>query len=162
VQIVEDGAEYEVGSFIVTPFNTPHDVASFGFRLTEQTENKSLTYATDTGCVTRKMLEYFEGSELAVIEANHDKDMLINGIYPEFLKQRILSDRGHLSNDIAARFALWLAESGTREAILAHLSKDNNTETCVRNVVCETLSRNNVADFNFTIARANNSVGIEI
>jgi phosphoribosyl 1,2-cyclic phosphodiesterase len=134
---------YEIGSLTVTPFHIPHDAASpLGFRVVSEEKNKTLTYATDTGCVTRDMLEFFEGCDAAVIEANHDRDMLINGSYPEFLKQRILSDKGHLSNETASRFALWLMQNGTKKITLAHLSRDNNTPEIALAGVCERLSNN--------------------
>ena len=61
-------------------------------------------------------------------ESNHDPDMLRAGPYPWYLKRRILSERGHLSNDDCAALACRLAESGTRQIILGHLSRENNTE----------------------------------
>ena len=151
IYTVETGSIYEVGTLCVIPFSTPHDVASIGFKIEEPCGNV-LCYATDTGCVTKEMLHYFEGCDIAVIEANHDRDMLIDGPYPEFLKQRILSDSGHLSNEIASRFALWLAQNGTKKIILAHLSKENNTPTAVKSVVSERLESNGFNNFDFLIA----------
>ena len=62
-----------------------------------------------------------------MLESNHDVESLTSGPYPYYLKQRILGARGHLSNDAAADFAVEMAGSGTREIILAHLSRENNT-----------------------------------
>ena len=62
-----------------------------------------------------------------MLESNHDVDWLKSGPYPYVLKQRILGDRGHLSNDDAARFARQMAEGGTKQFVLAHLSRENNT-----------------------------------
>jgi hypothetical protein len=67
------------------------------------------------------------GCKAAVIEANHDVDMLKNGLYPRALKMRILGSRGHLSNETCGNLAVRLAESGTRSMLLAHLSHENNT-----------------------------------
>ncbi len=141
IRTVEVRETYEIGSLAVTPFHIPHDAVSpLGFRVFSETKKTSLTYATDTGCVTREMLEFFEGTDTAVIESNHDRDMLINGQYPEFLKQRILSDRGHLSNETASRFALWLMQNGTKSITLAHLSRDNNTPEIALGATLERLS----------------------
>ena len=73
------------------------------------------------------MLPHFEGCNIALIESNHDIEMLKNGPYPEFLKTRILSPVGHLSNETASKFAVWLSKNGTEKIALAHLSRENNT-----------------------------------
>ncbi len=132
INTINTGSTYEIGSFLITPFSVPHDVEAHGIKI--QSGDKFITYATDTGKITKEMLRYFEGASLSVIESNHDKDMLISGPYPEFLKHRILSDEGHLSNEVAAKFAHWLAENGTEKIILAHLSKENNTPTLAKSV----------------------------
>jgi phosphoribosyl 1,2-cyclic phosphodiesterase len=84
-------------------------------------------FATDIGCITKTVLEASLGADMAVIEANHDVAMLKNGFYPAYLKRRILSEHGHLSNDDSGSLACRLAGSGTRRIVLAHLSKENNT-----------------------------------
>ena len=66
------------------------------------------------------------GSDLVLLESNHDIRMLRMGSYPYSLKQRILSDHGHLSNEKCAETAVKLAESGTTRFVLGHLSKENN------------------------------------
>ncbi len=152
---------YEVGSLVVTPFSIPHDAASpLGFKVVSEEENKSLAYATDTGCVTREMLEFFEGADTAVIESNHDRDMLINGKYPEFLKQRILSDKGHLSNETASRFALWLKQNGSGNICLAHLSRDNNTPDIAMTMTAERLEKNGFGTECISVAGQYNSVEV--
>ena len=67
-----------------------------------------------------------KGSDLAIIEANHDETMLRTGPYPYYLKQRILSYEGHLSNDRCADTIKILYRFGTKHFLLAHLSKENN------------------------------------
>jgi phosphoribosyl 1,2-cyclic phosphodiesterase len=84
-------------------------------------------FVTDIGCVTKTILDAAAGADIAVIEANHDVIMLRNGPYPSYLKRRILSARGHLSNDDSGMLAAKLLETGTRRIILAHLSEENNT-----------------------------------
>ena len=63
---------------------------------------------------------------MVCLESNHDEVLLKNGTYPYHLKQRILSRRGHLSNEACSRVAVRLAQTGTRQLILAHLSRENN------------------------------------
>lgn len=116
---------FVVGDIEVRAFRTPHDSKySVGYRFED---SSSIAFATDTGSLTDELVLGLEGAELALIEANHDIEMLKNGPYPYFLKRRILSDRGHLSNDDCAKLALYLAKSGTKDIILGHLSRENNT-----------------------------------
>jgi phosphoribosyl 1,2-cyclic phosphodiesterase len=82
---------------------------------------------TDTGFVTDEAVEALAGVDLLLLEANHDIPTLRAGSYPYYLKQRILGSRGHLCNEAAADFALYCAQHGTRDILLAHLSAENNT-----------------------------------
>ena len=77
--------------------------------------------------MTDEVRENLRGADTVLIEANHDEDMLRYGRYPVFLKRRILSEHGHLSNENCAMLARELAESGTGTIILGHLSRENNT-----------------------------------
>lgn len=153
VRTVEAERTYEVGSFLITPFAIPHDAVSpFGFEIKSQETGKSLTYATDTGSVTRTMLPHFEGCDFALIESNHDIEMLKNGPYPEFLKTRILSPTGHLSNETASKFAVWLSKNGTRKITLAHLSRENNTPDTAENLTKSALEASNCAATSVCVA----------
>jgi phosphoribosyl 1,2-cyclic phosphodiesterase len=126
VTCFEAGTEFVLGEISVTSFLTPHDTPeSVGYRFFDG--KRSLVFVTDIGCVTRTVLDAVLGADMAVIEANHDLVMLKNGPYPAYLKRRILSEHGHLSNDDSGRLATRLAETGTRRIVLAHLSKENNT-----------------------------------
>jgi phosphoribosyl 1,2-cyclic phosphodiesterase len=80
------------------------------------------------------------GADMAVIEANHDVELLKNGAYPAFLKRRIFSDRGHLSNPDSAHFAGQLVRSGTKRIILAHLSRENNTPQLAYDTVAASIA----------------------
>jgi len=118
----------------VCSFSTPHDApGSVGYRL--QAGCKSLVYATDLGWVTDEVAVAMGGADIAVIEANHDREMLRNGPYPGFLKKRILSKFGHLANNDSGKLAALLAVSGTRFIQLAHLSRENNTPELARETV---------------------------
>lgn len=124
----------QVGAFTVTPFPTSHDApGSSGYRF------DNIGVLTDSGYVTDEARETLEGCRTLVLEANHDIERLCNGPYPYFLKQRILSAKGHLSNDAAAEFAVTEARSGTKEIILAHLSAENNTPELALSAVCGAL-----------------------
>ena len=131
-----------VGDVRITAFPTPHDAsASFGYRIEG---SEVFAFATDTGHISDELLEGLQGANTVVIEANHDKVMLKNGPYPPFLKQRVLSKHGHLSNDDCAKLACLLADSGTRQIILGHLSQQNNTPEAAETAVSEALSGRNV------------------
>ena len=119
-----------IGCMTVTSFPTPHDSrASVGYRIDVDCGDDiySVGYATDIGYVSRDVESGLLGCDAVILESNHDKDMLIDGIYPDHLKKRILSRRGHLSNPDSAVFASRLCASGTKSLMLAHLSQENNT-----------------------------------
>lgn len=109
----------------IKAFKTSHDaVASAGFSINNG--KKFLGIATDSGMITAEMMESLLGCDLVVLESNHDPSMLEAGRYPFYLKQRIKSDFGHLSNEIAGNMALALVKAGTEQLVLAHLSEENN------------------------------------
>lgn len=114
----------------VSSYPTPHDSRmSVCYRLDfyENDEAHSIGIATDIGHVTNGIKETLLGCEAAILESNHDVRMLTEGPYPYDLKKRILSKRGHLSNEDSAQLSSYLASHGTRSFILAHLSRENNT-----------------------------------
>lgn len=125
--------------FTITAVPTSHDApGSCGFRL--DTADGGVGILTDTGYVTDEAADILPGVDLAVLEANHDVEALRSGPYPYYLKKRILSEEGHLSNEASARFAVTLAEAGASEIILAHLSRENNTPAMAQNAVETALS----------------------
>ena len=128
-----------LGPCTVPPFPTSHDApGSCGFRL--DSPEGSAGILTDTGFVTEEARQVLSGVDLAVLEANHDVETLRSGPYPYYLKQRILGACGHLSNNDAAFLAQRLAASGTRQFVLAHLSRENNTPERARQTVSLALS----------------------
>lgn len=119
---------FAIDDAIVFPFATSHDAnESLGFTVSDGSKNVSV--ATDLGIVDKYTYDKLKSSELLLLEANHDERMLINGAYPYPLKQRILSDVGHLSNRICGAICgRLLTEDGpSKQILLGHLSKDNNT-----------------------------------
>ena len=130
----EIGASFNLGDITVRSFRTPHDASeSVGYRLSAG--GQELCYVTDLGYVTDEVMDATCGVDIAIIEANHDREMLKRGSYPAFLKSRILSKHGHLSNCDSAYFATRLASSGARFLQLSHLSRENNTPEIARKAV---------------------------
>ena len=122
----EPGTGVQMGEIWVESFATPHDAAgSVGYSFSA--EGRRLVLCTDLGYVTPEVKRAAEGCDLLICETNHDEDWVRSGPYPYYLKQRILGDRGHLSNEAGAELAALAAESGTRAVVLAHLSRENNT-----------------------------------
>ena len=103
-------------------------------------KNKKISLVTDTGILSKKILDSIKDSNLYLLEANHDVEMLKNGSYPWPLKQRVLSNQGHLSNDYAGQ-ALGEILNGLEEIVLlGHLSRENNTPEIAYETVARKLS----------------------
>ena len=120
------GQRLLVGDVSIACFATSHDAAQpQGYSFLWRSGETKCTYVTDTGFVTPAVREAVQGSDVLILEANHDVEMLKNGSYPYDLKQRILGTRGHLSNNTAGQFLLQL-EKMPRRIFLAHLSEQNN------------------------------------
>ena len=138
LRVVPVGESVRLGALSIRAFHTPHDTdESVGYRV--GCGEALFALATDMGCVTDEIRENLRGCGTVLIEANHDEEMLRFGPYPIYLKRRILSERGHLSNDCCAALARELAESGTRTIILGHLSRQNNTPAVARRTVAAAL-----------------------
>jgi len=113
---------------------TSHDApVSVGYIISYQ-EN-SFVYLTDTGYINRKILSKIMGKDIYLIESNHDEIMLMDGPYPRFLKERVISDKGHLSNSATGKYLKKVINENTKYIILAHLSETNNTEELALNTV---------------------------
>ena len=121
---VEDVA---LGGFTVTRFATSHDCAGSSGYVVRTPDGKRIAVCTDLGCVTEEVERALIGCDGILLESNHDLAMLRNGSYPAYLKTRIRSDHGHLSNPSSADLIARLAQSGTTRFILGHISKENNT-----------------------------------
>ena len=129
--------DFTVGAVTVRPFAISHDAAEpCGFRLEG---SHCCTIATDLGIVTETVQEAIEGTDVLVLEANHDADLLRRGSYPWPLKRRILSNRGHLANGEAA-WALTRMKKPPHKVYLAHLSEENNRPTLARDTVNDILA----------------------
>lgn len=119
-----------------TPFNLSHDCyPTFGYLIQEN--SKTLAICTDLGVATESLKEYLQKANVLILESNHDQKMLLNGTYPWYLKERIASRVGHLSNLEAGELLLSIYTANLEKVILAHLSEDNNTSQRARNTVLE-------------------------
>ncbi len=128
IRYIEADTPFSVEEAIIFPFATSHDAnESLGFTVSDG--RKFLSLATDLGKVDKYVYDNIRASELLLLEANHDENMLLNGPYPPQLKQRIFSDSGHISNKVCGALCGRLLDEGGREkrVILGHLSQENNT-----------------------------------
>jgi len=125
IRVFDTGDIFSIGDIEIHTFRIPHDAAEpVGFNFL--CNGKKLTVATDMGHINSNLLSNLEGSDMILIESNHDIEMLKMGRYPWPLKRRIMGDRGHLCNDVAAQVVAYLASMGTKKFLLGHLSKENN------------------------------------
>lgn len=127
IRLFDTGHEFFLGKLAVFPFSVPHDAADpvgFSFRC----GGTKLSQATDLGHMTPEVLEAVRESDLLLLESNYDVAMLKAGPYTYALKQRILGNNGHLSNDAAALSCVRLLNLGVRRFVLGHLSGENNFE----------------------------------
>ena len=148
---------FEVGSLKILPFSTPHDAADpCGFNI--YSENQKLSIATDLGHINNTILKHLEGSSSIMLEANYDPEILKFSSYPYLLKKRIDSPNGHLSNKMSGDAICKLIDSGLSQALLIHLSRENNFPELAYKTVEEELFNNNYcnSDINFSIAPRNN------
>ena len=121
---IED--RFYINDLEIELIHTSHDApASVGYIIREK--DKSLVYVTDTGYINRKYLEKMKNHSCYLIESNHDEVMLMDGPYPRFLKERVISDSGHLANATTAKYLKKIIGPKTKTIILAHLSETNNT-----------------------------------
>ncbi len=145
----------DIAGLFVRSFPTMHDtVGSCGYTV-ETSDGRKVAVATDLGVVTDEVRTAITGSDYIVIESNHDVDMLRFGPYSYALKQRIMSPRGHLSNDDCARELPRLAKTGTTRFVLGHLSQENNTAKAALETARKTLFDNGLREgIDFTICAA--------
>ncbi|SHF35890.1 Phosphoribosyl 1,2-cyclic phosphodiesterase [Thermoanaerobacter uzonensis DSM 18761] len=138
------GEEFEIGDVKIMPFKKSHDaVEPVGFSF--KCGDKKISIATDLGYMTKGVANHLIGSDVVLLEANHDIEMLMNGSYPWPLKKRILSNLGHLSNDAAADALLKLFKmKAIGMAFLGHLSQNNNRPELAFATVTNALKKSGV------------------
>lgn len=132
------GGGLQCGEVEVHNFEIPHDAADpHGYVF--KCNGSKCAYITDTGFVTATVRQAAEEADTLILEANHDVEMLKKGSYPYEVKQRILSTRGHLSNEHAGRLLAALPNV-PKSIILAHLSQENNLPSLAYDTVCSFLN----------------------
>ena len=134
MHVIEKSVPFNVGEFKVTPFGVPHDSTdNVGYFV----ECGGVTFCliTDVGHITEEMHDFISRSNYLVIEANHSVEMLQQGPYPQYLKDRILGPNGHLSNDDCANALADYATPILRHVWLCHLSEENNHPELARKTV---------------------------
>jgi len=139
-RVFETENEFYIGDLGVLPIPIPHDtVEPVAFRI--YAGKRSVAVATDMGRVPGKVVKALAGTDLILLESNHDPDMVMHNLrYPEYLKKRILGSRGHLSNITCAQALGQLYETGVKRALLGHLSQDNNTPELALKTVGDALT----------------------
>ena len=145
----------------VIPFETSHDCTQ-GYGYSFLLNNKKISFCSDLGTVSNEVLNSVLGSDLIFIESNHDIEMLKNGPYPWYLKKRILSDIGHLSNNACSEVLNKLILNGTKKFVLCHLSSTNNTPEIAYNSAFKALENTGIKDFELYIAPKENICKINI
>ena len=146
----------------ITSFPTPHDCEGSVGYVMDFGEEK-LGYCTDLGEVTAEVRENLLGCRTVFLEANYEPELLRGNLrYPAYLKQRIASDHGHLSNPASAEFCSELVKSGTVSIVLGHLSQENNTPRTAFKKVSDRLARDGAQcerDYMLKIAPVSNTNG---
>ncbi len=151
INIIKANETFDIGSIQVHPFPIPHDAADpVGFSFIA--EGEKYTLATDIGFMPDNLFCELCGSKQIILESNHDVEMLKIGDYPFYLKERILSQRGHLSNEITAQTAVMLAKAGTENIMLAHLSRENNTPEIAEITTLNALCKNGFSNVELKVA----------
>lgn len=126
--------DFFVEDLHVLPFPLSHDsTACFGYKILD--EDASVSVVTDLGYCPENVFKIIKSSAIVYLESNYDPEMLFACNYPPFLKKRIVSNKGHLSNMDCAILAEKLAYSGTRQIVLSHISENSNTQFLAYNTV---------------------------
>jgi len=143
IKYFDTGVDFNISELEVKPYSIPHDAADpvgYSFRL----GGRKVCIATDLGYFSDEVRSNIQQSDMVLLEANHDINMVKVSHYPYFLKRRILSDVGHLSNEAAGQAVLELLNTGVKKVLLGHLSKENNFPELAYQTVKNILEENKV------------------
>lgn len=155
LRVFETGRDFYIGSIAVQSFSIPHDATDpVGFCL--NASGRTACVMTDIGCISKKLLQRAQNADVILIESNHDEDLLKRGPYPAYLKRRILSRVGHLSNVDAGWAVCELTQANVRRFYLGHLSAKNNREDIAWATVHDALSASGIVagqDIALTVAK---------
>jgi len=137
-ELFTPGVKFTVGDIEVTPFSVPHDAAD-PVAFTLETQGIKIGLVTDLGYVPELVKQHVQGCHCLIFESNHDLEMLKVGPYPWYVKQRVMSRHGHLSNRTTAQFLTEDYDGASQVLVLAHLSENNNHPEIARLSACEAL-----------------------
>ena len=147
-----DSDRIQFKDLIINVIKTSHDTAdSVGYVI--EGDNKSLVYITDTGYINNKYFPVLSNRDVYIMESNHDVEMLNNGPYSFSLRQRILGDKGHLSNYDCSRYLSSFIGNKTNTIVLAHLSEENNTYSLAYDTLMSRLEENSISVSKVIIAK---------
>ena len=156
IKVIEKRSVTNIEDLEIQAFNTPHDaIASMGYTIRHK--DKAASIVTDIGTVTEEIKQNIVDSQIILLEANHDEEMLKFGPYPYELKRRVLSETGHLCNEDCAKAIVDLMSDGRyRNIVLGHLSNTNNVPELAYRTVVNILDENGLdykKDLKLTIAK---------
>ena len=145
-QISTFGNCFQIGDITVDFFPLPHD-SKFCFGYTFRKDDAKISIATDLGRTTPDMIAKMAGSQIVLIESNHDLGKLSrNTKYPSWLKRRVSGSSGHLSNTAASLAVLELAKQNVQQVVLVHLSEENNSPNLAYTVIRDFLATKGIEE----------------
>jgi len=133
-EIIDSHRSFEVGDLRVTPVPVPHDAREPVQYVFDGGDHR-LGVLTDIGCLTGHVEDQYSRCDALLVEANHDIDMLASGPYPEFLKQRVAGQWGHLNNNQTARLVSLIDQQRIQHLIIGHISDKNNSLDKVQHAI---------------------------
>lgn len=148
IKLFNINEKFEICDLKVKPFSIPHDAANpCGFNIFK--DDKKISIATDIGHMTNGILKNLEDSIFIMLESNYDPEVLKYSKYPYQLKTRIAGPDGHLSNELAGKTISYLLNSGLKQAVLGHLSKQSNFpelayKTVIDEIMCTKYDENSL------------------
>ena len=148
IKLFNINEKFEIGDLKVKPFSIPHDAANpCGFNIFK--DDKKISIATDIGHMTNGILKNLEDGIFIMLESNYDPEVLKYSKYPYQLKTRIAGPDGHLSNELAGKTISYLLNSGLKQAVLGHLSKQSNFpelayKTVIDEIMCTKYDENSL------------------
>lgn len=142
--------DFEFNDLKICPFSTPHDAANpCGFNIFK--DKKKISIATDLGHISPKIIQNLENSSLVMLESNYDSNILKYSSYPYMLKERISGPKGHLENCVTGKTIAHLINGGLENALLIHLSKENNFPELAYKTVTEELHKQNLLESSLSL-----------
>lgn len=133
--------EFNIDDINIMSISMSHDVDCHGYII--EYDNNSIVYITDTGYINERYYEKLKDRTIYILESNHDIDMNLHSRKPKIYRERVVGDRGHLSNNQASYYLSKLVGNNTKYIILAHLSEEDNKEELALEMLNESLDKHN-------------------